>query len=120
MKSDLKFLECAAHGVAALASPTVYEQTIEDGKNGLTYRDPQDFVEKLSTLIEDGEFRRRLGQHTYQWGGEHRLLCRHYRERYDWYRQMYARLPELNEALERRIPGILSRLPGRQNKEASF
>lgn len=28
MKSDLKFLECAAHGTVALASPVVYDKTI--------------------------------------------------------------------------------------------
>ena len=39
-KSDLKFIECAAHGVVSLASPTIYGQTITDGETGLIYRSP--------------------------------------------------------------------------------
>jgi len=34
MKSDLKWLECAAHGVVALVSPTVYETSIVPGNTG--------------------------------------------------------------------------------------
>src|SRR5690606_8456208 len=37
-KSDLKYLECAANGVACLASPTVYEGSIRHGETGLIYR----------------------------------------------------------------------------------
>ena len=41
-KSDLKFLESAAHGVAALASPTVYGEVIRQGETGLIYESPDD------------------------------------------------------------------------------
>jgi hypothetical protein len=34
-KSDLKFIECAAQGVVALASPTVYDRTIRHGETGV-------------------------------------------------------------------------------------
>ncbi len=37
MKSDLKFIECAGHGVTVLASPTVYENSIIEGRTGLIY-----------------------------------------------------------------------------------
>ena len=42
-KSDLKFIECAAHGVAVLASPTVYDRTINDGETGLIYHSIAEF-----------------------------------------------------------------------------
>ena len=42
-KSDLKFIECAAHAVASLASPTVYDRTIIDGETGLIYHSLDEF-----------------------------------------------------------------------------
>ncbi|MDR3591769.1 MAG: glycosyltransferase [Negativicutes bacterium] len=107
MKSDLKFLECAGHGVAALASPTVYEGSIADRQTGMIYRTPAEFGTKLASLIDDRELRRGIAANAYAWVADTRLLGRHYRERYDWYRAMAARLPELNRELELRVPGIL-------------
>lgn len=105
MKSDLKFLECAAHGVATLASPTVYEQSIEEGKTGLIYRNPAEFAEKLVLLIGDAGFRRDIAAHAYQWVVGHRMLRDHYRQRYEWYLSMVRRLPELEEGLRSRLRG---------------
>jgi hypothetical protein len=36
-KSDIKFIECAAHGVAVVASPTVCAQVIRHGETGMIY-----------------------------------------------------------------------------------
>jgi len=108
MKSDLKFLECAGHGVVALASPTVYEDSIADGETGFIYRTPAEFEQKLALLLEDRGLRQKMAASAYAWVGRERLLSQHYRKRYLWYRDLLARLPELNEALEERVPGILS------------
>ena len=56
-KSDLKFIECAAHGVAALASPTVYDRTIQPCRTGLIYQSTDDFAAMLDRLIRDGALR---------------------------------------------------------------
>lgn len=106
MKSDLKFLECAGHGVAALASPTVYENTIVDGETGFLYRSEEEFEDRLRRLIADQELRRRLTANAYRWVGEKRLLSRHYRRRLDWYLQMRDELPRLNEELRGRVPEL--------------
>ncbi|MEB3830721.1 methyltransferase domain-containing protein [Phormidium sp. CCY1219] len=106
MKSDLKFLECAGHGVSVLASPTVYEKSIEPGETGLIYHSPEAFEVKLEGLIEDVELRRRLAGNAYEWVAQNRLLCQHYRERWEWYLQMRDRLPELNAALRDRFPKL--------------
>lgn len=108
MKSDLKFLECAGNGVVALASPTVYEASITDGETGFIYRTPQEFETKLKLLLEDRSLRQNMAGAAYSWVGRHRLLSQHYQQRYTWYRDLLARLPELNEALEERVPGIVS------------
>lgn len=44
-----------------------YNEEMEDGKTGLLYRDPQEFVEKLSALIEDEALRLKLGYAARGW-----------------------------------------------------
>jgi len=106
MKSDLKFIECAGHGVSVLASPTVYDKTIENGKTGLIYNSVEEFEEKLVKLIEDVNFRRELANNAYNYVAENRLLSMHYQERADWYQEMLCKLPQLNEDLQYRVPEL--------------
>jgi spore maturation protein CgeB len=106
MKSDLKFIECAGHGVVALASPTVYERTIAEGVNGLIYRSPEEFEAMLTRLIEDQAGRRQMAARAYEWLRAERLLSQHYRDRRAWYLQMRDRLPRLNEQLRMRVPEL--------------
>lgn len=107
-KSDLKFVECAGHGVAALASPTVYEESVVDGVTGLLYRSPEEFEARLRLLLEDGGLRQRLTGAAHAWVGERRLLARHFRQRYDWYLRMRAMLPQLNAELRQRAPELFA------------
>src|SRR5262249_38135000 len=67
MKSDLKFLECAAHGVVALASPTVYAGSIREGETGVIYRSVEEFELRLCELIEQPHRRRQIAANAYQW-----------------------------------------------------
>ncbi|MGB3558400.1 MAG: methyltransferase domain-containing protein [Geitlerinemataceae cyanobacterium] len=106
MKSDLKFIECAQHGVAVLASSTVYEQSIIDGETGLIYRSIEEFESKLTQLIDRTSCRRKIAANAYEWVKRNRLLCQHYRQRYEWYLEMYDRLPELTLELRDRVPQI--------------
>lgn len=106
MKSDLKFLEHAGHGVAALASPTVYANTIAEGETGLIYRSPEEFEMKLTELILNRDLRQTIARKAHNWVKEHRLLCHHYRERREWYLEMRSQLPRLNDELRDRCPAI--------------
>jgi hypothetical protein len=108
MKSDLKFVECGAHGVAVLASPTVYEQSVQDGATGLIYRDVADFETKLRTLLDEQTARRSLAAKAYDWVKANRLLSQHYRKRAEWYRQMRAALPQLTADLRQRVPELFT------------
>ncbi len=108
MKSDLKFLECAAQGVAALASPVVYEGSVVDGVTGRLFRSPAEFEERLRELIANRGLRRRLAANAYAWVREQRLLSQHYRKRYEWLLQMRDRLPQLNEELRQRAPELFA------------
>lgn len=44
-----------------------YSEEMTDGENSLLYETPQDFVEKLSALIESVELRKRLGGAAREW-----------------------------------------------------
>ena len=103
MKSDLKFLECAANGVVALASPVVYAQTIQDGETGLIYYSPNDFGEKLSGLLQDASTRRKIASQAYQWVKENRMLCMHFKKRLEWYRDLREQYDVLTEEIYQRV-----------------
>ncbi len=96
MKSDLKFIECAARGVVVLASPTVYAESIIEGQTGVIYHSVEEFAAKLHELIVNHEMRCQIAIQAYDWVRDHRLLSQHYHQRRDWYLQMCDRLPELN------------------------
>jgi hypothetical protein len=108
MKSDLKYLECAAHGVVALASPTVYEGSLVDGVSGCLFRSPEEFEERLRALINDRGLRQRLATNAFARVAQDRLLARHYRQRYEWYLHLLGMLPQLNVALRRRAPELFA------------
>jgi len=110
-KSDLKFIECAAHGVVALASPTVYGETIREGETGLIFRSPQEFEAKLNLLIDDLALRRSIVASAHRYVAEERMLASHYRERYLWYLELRDRLPELNRQMLGRIPEMSASMP---------
>lgn len=107
MKSDLKFLECAGHGVCVLASPIVYAQTVEHGITGLIYRDEQDFELGLAALIEDDSLRKKMREAAYLYVKENRLLCQHYKERLYWYQSLLNELPAKSADLLKRIEEAL-------------
>jgi glycosyltransferase involved in cell wall biosynthesis len=105
-KSDLKFIECAAHGVTALASPTVYERTITDGKTGLIYHSSDELEAHLERLIDDSTLGRRLGENARRYAIENRMLAQHFRVRHEWYRRMLDRKSELDAELRERAPEV--------------
>jgi SAM-dependent methyltransferase len=106
MKSDLKFIEAAAHGVAVLASPVVYAHTVKPGETGLLYADPNEFSYGLRALIANTDLRRRLADAAYRYVAAERLLTQHYRRRLEWYRTLLANRQNLTAALRRRVPEL--------------
>lgn len=102
-KSDLKFIESAGHGAAVLASPTVYEDTLQDGRTGFLYRNPGEFAERLRLLIENRPRRLEMAAAAYAYVRSGRLLSQHYMERLAWYRELCARREELDRELAARL-----------------
>jgi SAM-dependent methyltransferase len=105
-KSDLKFIECAAHGVVSLASPTVYEQSIVNDETGLIYRSPSHLVVQLERLLNDPDLRRRLSEKARSYVAENRMLAYHFRARHEWYLGMLAQKDMLEAQLRNRVPEI--------------
>jgi SAM-dependent methyltransferase len=108
-KSDLKFVECAANGVVALASPTVYERSIEHDRTGLIYQSPTEFGTMLARLIRERPLRRRLASNAFQLVARDRMLARHYQTRLQWYRRMLACKDALEAELRERVPELRGR-----------
>ncbi|NMC31917.1 MAG: glycosyltransferase family 4 protein [Veillonellaceae bacterium] len=106
MKSDLKFVECAAWGTVALANPTVYSDTIEHGVTGWLYETEDQFYDGLSGLLNDDILRARIAENAWQWVRKHRLLSMHFRERLEWYESLFERYVELTAAIKKRVPNI--------------
>lgn len=106
MKSDLKFLECAAQGTAVLASPTVYADSVRHGETGMIYENLDEFSDGLEQLITDRDFRRNLTKNAWQWVREHRMLSQHYRDRLEWYESLFSRYDELTEKIGKRVPEL--------------
>ena len=105
-KSDLKFIECAAHSVACLASPTVYERTIEHGETGLIYRSTDEFASFLEELITHAAFTQQIGENARSYVAKDRMLASHFRKRHSWYREMLLRQHELENELYARTPEL--------------
>ncbi|MEN2993058.1 MAG: glycosyltransferase family 4 protein [Bacteroidia bacterium] len=62
-KCALKALQYMALGIPTVVSPVgMNTEVIQEGVNGLFARTPEEWVEKLSYLIENPEVRQRLGQ----------------------------------------------------------
>nr|WP_247887250.1 glycosyltransferase [Azospirillum sp. SYSU D00513] len=105
-KSDLKFIECAAHGVVALASPTVYSGSVEDGVTGVLFRTPQEFHDRLNQLVVDPSARSGIADRAYGYVLGHRLLAQHFRKRLSWYESLLDRKAELDARLFERVPEL--------------
>lgn len=106
-KSDLKFIEAGASRVAALASTVVYGDSVDDGRNGLLFRDPLEFQSRLLRLIAMPDLARSLADAARQYVAEERMLAYQVATRIGWYRSLWNRRDELEQArlvrLQRRL-----------------
>lgn len=114
-KSDIKFIECAAEGVAVWAQHTVYFEPIfsqvsvtseSTDAMGMVSECLIGFEEDLKILIDNPEFRRMLATRSYSYVRDNRLLKDHYAARIEWYQDLVARKAELDEALKARAPEL--------------
>ena len=106
-KSDLKFLECAAHCCCTLCSPVVYSNTVKDNETGLIYHNNNEFISKLTMLIENTNLRKQIVINAYEYILNHRLLSQHYLERLEWYESLFKQHKKLIDEADERISLLL-------------
>ena len=83
-KSDLKYIEAAAHRVVALASKVVYQGTIEDGRTGVLFDTPQDLENVVSRLVMDPMGARSIADAGRQYIQDERMLAYQLSKRAAW------------------------------------
>jgi hypothetical protein len=105
-KSDAKYLDAARAGVPTIASPTVYEEVIVEGENGLIARAPEDWARLLAQVLREPELQRRLGRNAWEDVRAGRMFAGQVAARRDWYRSLWARRAELHEQLMDRVTGL--------------
>lgn len=92
-KSALKWYEASAlsNPMATLATKCApYQEEIEDGKTGMLFDGPDEFVEKLGALIDNEKLRREIAQNAHEWVWENRDATK-------WALKLLALLEELRE-----------------------
>lgn len=105
-KSDLKYIEAAAHRVVGLGSHIAYEDRIDDGRTGILFRTQEQLHRALSRLIEDPEFARSIADAGRQYVRDNRMLAYQVSQRAAWYRSLWQRRDILTRSLLGRIPTI--------------
>jgi tetratricopeptide (TPR) repeat protein len=88
-RSDVKFLEYAAHGVAGIyADLEPYRASVTDGETGLLYRDGPELLRCLDRLAGDAGLRQRIRTQAHAHVSQQRRLADHIGERLDFYRAL--------------------------------
>jgi len=106
MKSDLKYVEAASYCLAVLASPTVYEDTIQKGLTGEIFSTAQEINFILSGWQANPLIALSIAKKAKAWVQENRLLCKQSQIREAWYRQLWQRRGELHTAILKRVPEL--------------
>jgi 2-polyprenyl-3-methyl-5-hydroxy-6-metoxy-1,4-benzoquinol methylase len=107
-KSDLKFIEAAAHRVCALASPTAYDASIQDGDTGLVFRDPAELRGNLLRLLAYPDAALGIAEAARRHVAAERMAAYQVAARVNWYRALWARRDELNASLRARVPELFA------------
>jgi glycosyltransferase involved in cell wall biosynthesis len=102
-KSDLKFIEAGACRVASLASHVAYADSIDDGKTGLIFHDPEELRVRLLRLVAMPELARAIGDAARAYVENERMLAYQVAARLAWYRDLWDRRSALTAALIARL-----------------
>jgi ubiquinone/menaquinone biosynthesis C-methylase UbiE len=105
-KSDLKFLEAAAHRVVAIASPTVYANVIEDGITGMIFKTGAELQSILLALLADPAEAFTIAEAAREYVARERMLAYQLAARRDWYWQLWNSRTDLHAALLMRVPEL--------------
>ena len=111
-KSDIKYVEAASRGLAVIASPAVYAETIRDGVTGLIAPTLSDWAPAVERLIGETDLRRTIAHTAWKEVRGHRMFAYQVNARRDWYIDLWRRRAELQARLIERLP-LLAQALGR-------
>lgn len=117
-KSDIKFLECAAEGVATLMSDIAWETVMQASCvytlrretklhiRACVYDSQISFNTALELLITEPDQRKKNIDLCHDYVSNTRLLSHHYRDRYDWFLGLLSRKEQLDRERDERLAVI--------------
>ena len=105
-KSDLKFIEAAAHRVVSLASHVVYANSVDEGRTGLLFATPDQLRQRLANLVANPEAALRIANQARAHVAANRMLAYQVARRVAWYRSLWDRREALHAALLARMPQL--------------
>jgi SAM-dependent methyltransferase len=105
-KSDLKALEAGGHGLAIVASPVVYGESLRDGETGRLFSTAAQLEEILQGWLADPASAQAMGQRARQWVAGSRLQQHQAPQREAWYRSLWERREALTAQLRARVPEL--------------
>jgi hypothetical protein len=102
-KSDLKFIEAASYRVVSLASPIVYKDSIVHDETGILFDGPEELCLALLRLIALPALARRMAEQAREYAVRERMLAYQVSPRIAWYRSLWERRHELEQARRMRL-----------------
>jgi tetratricopeptide (TPR) repeat protein len=94
-RSDVKFLEFAAHGVVGIYPRTgPYAETVVEGETGLLFGSDDELVDCLDRLAGDPGLREKIRNQAHRYVAENRMLAPAVGERAAFYRSLLGHEPE--------------------------
>lgn len=105
-KSDLKALEAGGHGLAILASPVVYGDSLLDGETGRLFSAEAQLEAILQGWLADPAGAQAMGLRARRWVAGSRLQQHQTPKREAWYRSLWERREELTAQLLERLPEL--------------
>ena len=107
LKSDLKAVEVASCGLAALASSVVYKESIQPGETGELFNSASEMVACLKAWRNNPEQVRVLGSAGLKWVREKRMSAYQVQDRENWYRSLVNQRDQLTRELLERVPQLM-------------
>ncbi len=99
-RSDIKFLEYAAHGVLPVLQRLEPYAKVRDGETGFLFDDPQHLLTVLDALAGAPALRQRVADAAHAYLHSQRRIEQHAQQRLDFYRQQMTRVQSAHTPID--------------------
>lgn len=103
-KSDLSAIEAAGQGLAILANPTVYGETVRQGLPAALFNSESELYEIMNEWQKEPDKARLMGANAQQWVAQHRMQADLVEKQEAWYRDLWNRRDNLTRCVHKREP----------------